>query len=104
MRKPHERFPRRRGRHAARRIRNAVLAAMLAAGASTSGCGEEQTPTARHRALVAKLCRQLSDGDDARAKRESRTWCHEAYSDMSDARIQELVRSFRRIDRDSRNR
>jgi hypothetical protein len=96
VRKPRERFPRRRGRHGARRIRNAVLAAVLAAGASTSGCGEEQTPTARHRALVAKLCRQLSDGDDARAKRESRAWCHKVYSDMSDAEIRELLRVFRR--------
>jgi hypothetical protein len=104
MPRPQERFPRRRGLHAAGRIRNAALAAMLAASAMTSGCGEEQTPTPRHRALVAKMCTQLAEGEDARAKRESRAWCHEAYSDMSDARIEDLLRTLRRIDRPRRNR
>jgi tellurite resistance protein len=106
MPKLQERFPRRgRGLHAAGRIRNAALAAaMLAASATTSGCGEEQTPTPRQRALVAELCTQISQGEDARAKRESHAWCHKAYSDMSDAQVKDLLRTFRRIDRLQPNR
>jgi hypothetical protein len=54
---------------------------------------------------MASLCRQLSDeGVNAREKREIRAWCDEAYSDMSDAHIQQLVREFRRADRGSRDR
>jgi hypothetical protein len=73
-----------------------VLVATLAVGAFMSGCGEEQSDAAPPRALVAKMCRQLAEGEDARAKRESRAWCHKVYSDMSDAEIRELLRVFRR--------
>jgi hypothetical protein len=81
-----------------------VLVATLAASASTSGCGEEQSDAAPPRALVAKLCRQLAEGEDAQAKREFRAWCHEVYSDMSDASIEELLKALRGADRAQRKR
>jgi hypothetical protein len=71
-----------------------VLAATLAATVLMSGCGEEQSD-APPRAVVAKLCQQLAEDEDAEAKPESRAWCRKFYVDMSDAHIRELLRLFR---------
>ena len=97
---PHGSGPRRRRRRAVRATWNLVLAAMVATGAG--GCGDSsrpaRPPSARHQALLAQMCSRLGKGDDPAYRRKTHKWCHKAYGDMSDVKLQRILNQFRRMD------